>query len=94
MDNKQVKLTEDGLKQLEEELEYLKTKKRKEVSEKIFQRIYRAYPVAADRRSASSFSSSSKQDRTYRRGALSQGKGSVRRNSRTGRSAADYLSAG
>lgn len=35
MDNKQVKLTEDGLKQIEEELEYLKTKKRKEVSEKI-----------------------------------------------------------
>lgn len=35
MDNKQVKLTEDALKQLEEELEYLKTKKRKEVSEKI-----------------------------------------------------------
>lgn len=35
MDNKQVKLTEDGLKQLEEEIEYLKTKKRKEVSEKI-----------------------------------------------------------
>ena len=35
MDNIQVKLTEDGLKQLEEELEYLKTKKRKEVSEKI-----------------------------------------------------------
>lgn len=35
MDNKQVKLTEDGLKQLEEELKYLKTKKRKEVSEKI-----------------------------------------------------------
>lgn len=35
MDNKQVKLTEDGLKQLEEELGYLKTKKRKEVSEKI-----------------------------------------------------------
>lgn len=35
MDNKQVKLTEDGLKQLEEEHEYLKTKKRKEVSEKI-----------------------------------------------------------
>ena len=35
MDNKQVKLTEDGLKQLEEELEYLKAKKRKEVSEKI-----------------------------------------------------------
>lgn len=35
MDNKQVKLTEDGLKQLEEELEYLKTKKRKEASEKI-----------------------------------------------------------
>lgn len=35
MDNKQVKLTEDGLKQLDEELEYLKTKKRKEVSEKI-----------------------------------------------------------
>lgn len=29
MDNKQVKLTEDGLKQLEEELEYLKTKKKK-----------------------------------------------------------------
>lgn len=35
MDNKEVKLTEDGLKQLEEELEFLKTKKRKEVSEKI-----------------------------------------------------------
>ena len=35
MEKKQVKLTEDGLKQLEEELEYLKTKKRKEVSEKI-----------------------------------------------------------
>lgn len=35
MDNKEVKLTENGLKQLEEELEYLKTKKRKEVSEKI-----------------------------------------------------------
>ena len=35
MDKKQVKLTENGLKQLEEELEYLKTKKRKEVSEKI-----------------------------------------------------------
>ena len=35
MENKQVKLTEGGLKQLEEELEYLKTKKRKEVSEKI-----------------------------------------------------------
>ena len=35
MDNKTVKLTESGLKQLEEELEYLKTKKRKEVSEKI-----------------------------------------------------------
>ena len=35
MDNKQIKLTEDGLRQLEEELEYLKTKKRKEVSEKI-----------------------------------------------------------
>ena len=29
MDNKQVKLTEDGLKQLEEELEYLKTKKKR-----------------------------------------------------------------
>ena len=35
MENKQVKLTADGLKQLEDELEYLKTKKRKEVSEKI-----------------------------------------------------------
>lgn len=35
MENKKVKLTESGLKQLEEELEYLKTKKRKEVSEKI-----------------------------------------------------------
>lgn len=35
MDNKEVKLTESGLQQLEEELEYLKTKKRKEVSEKI-----------------------------------------------------------
>ena len=35
MDKKQVKLTENGLKQLEEELEYLKTKKRREVSEKI-----------------------------------------------------------
>lgn len=35
MANKEVKLTESGLKQLEEELEYLKTKKRKEVSEKI-----------------------------------------------------------
>ncbi len=33
--DKQVKLTENGLKQLEDELEYLKTKKRKEVSEKI-----------------------------------------------------------
>ncbi|MCI5892859.1 MAG: transcription elongation factor GreA [Clostridiales bacterium] len=33
--NKEIKLTESGLKQLEEELEYLKTKKRKEVSEKI-----------------------------------------------------------
>lgn len=35
MDKKQVRLTEDGLKQLEERLEYLKTTKRKEVSEKI-----------------------------------------------------------
>lgn len=33
--NKEVKLTREGLQQLEEELEYLKTKKRKEVSEKI-----------------------------------------------------------
>lgn len=33
--NKEVKLTESGLKQLEDELEFLKTKKRKEVSEKI-----------------------------------------------------------
>ncbi len=33
--SKEVKLTESGLKHLEEELEYLKTKKRKEVSEKI-----------------------------------------------------------
>lgn len=33
--SKEVKLTREGLQQLEEELEYLKTKKRKEVSEKI-----------------------------------------------------------
>lgn len=36
MDNsKQVRLTPEGLKKLEDELEYLKTQKRKEVSEKI-----------------------------------------------------------
>lgn len=35
MENKRVTLTAEGLKNLEEELEYLKTKKRKEVSEKI-----------------------------------------------------------
>ncbi len=35
MDNKKITLTNDGLRKLEEELEYLKTKKRKEVSEKI-----------------------------------------------------------
>lgn len=35
MDKKQVTLTASGLEKLEEELEYLKTKKRKEVSEKI-----------------------------------------------------------
>ncbi len=35
MDNKKITLTADGLKKLEEELEYLKTQKRKEVSEKI-----------------------------------------------------------
>lgn len=33
--NKKITLTADGLKKLEDELEYLKTKKRKEVSEKI-----------------------------------------------------------
>lgn len=33
--NKQVTLTPEGLKKLEEEFEYLKTQKRKEVSEKI-----------------------------------------------------------
>ena len=32
---KKITLTVDGLKKLEDELEYLKTKKRKEVSEKI-----------------------------------------------------------
>lgn len=35
MDNKEILLTDEGLKKLEEELEYLKTKKRKEVAEKI-----------------------------------------------------------
>lgn len=35
MENKKITLTSDGLKKLEEEFEYLKTKKRKEVSEKI-----------------------------------------------------------
>ena len=33
--NRKITLTADGLKKLEDELEYLKTKKRKEVSEKI-----------------------------------------------------------
>lgn len=35
MENKQVLLTDEGLKKLEDELEYLKTQKRKEVAEKI-----------------------------------------------------------
>ncbi len=35
MDGKKITLTSEGLKKLEDELEYLKTKKRKEVSEKI-----------------------------------------------------------
>lgn len=35
MESKKITLTSDGLKKLEDELEYLKTKKRKEVSEKI-----------------------------------------------------------
>lgn len=35
MESKKITLTNDGLKKLEDELEYLKTKKRKEVSEKI-----------------------------------------------------------
>ena len=35
MENRKITLTVDGLKKLEDELEYLKTKKRKEVSEKI-----------------------------------------------------------
>ena len=35
MESKKVTLTTEGLEKLEEELEYLKTKKRKEVSEKI-----------------------------------------------------------
>lgn len=35
MDNKEILLTDEGLKKLEDELEYLKTKKRKEVAEKI-----------------------------------------------------------
>ncbi len=35
MENKKITLTSEGLKKLEEEFEYLKTKKRKEVSEKI-----------------------------------------------------------
>lgn len=35
MEAKQILLTDEGLRKLEEELEYLKTKKRKEVAEKI-----------------------------------------------------------
>lgn len=35
METKKITLTSEGLKKLEDELEYLKTKKRKEVSEKI-----------------------------------------------------------
>lgn len=35
MENKQILLTDEGLKKLEEELEYLKTEKRKDVAEKI-----------------------------------------------------------
>lgn len=35
MENKQILLTDEGLKKLEEELEYLKTQKRQEVAEKI-----------------------------------------------------------
>ncbi len=35
MENKQIMLTDEGLQKLEDELEYLKTVKRKEVSEKI-----------------------------------------------------------
>ena len=35
MENKKITLTTEGLQKLEDELEYLKTKKRKEVSEKI-----------------------------------------------------------
>ena len=35
MENKKITLTSEGLKKLEEEFEYLKTQKRKEVSEKI-----------------------------------------------------------
>lgn len=35
MEDKQILLTNEGLKKLEEELEYLKTEKRKEVAEKI-----------------------------------------------------------
>ncbi len=35
MDNKQIMLTDEGLQKLEDELEYLKTVKRKEVSAKI-----------------------------------------------------------
>ena len=35
METKQIMLTDEGLKKLEDELEYLKTVKRKEVSEKI-----------------------------------------------------------
>ena len=35
MENKKITLTSEGLKKLEEEYEYLKTQKRKEVSEKI-----------------------------------------------------------
>lgn len=36
-DNKQVILTYEGVKKIEEELEYLKTVKRKEVSQKLRQ---------------------------------------------------------
>lgn len=39
MESKQIILTPEGLKKLEDELEYLKTQKRKEVSEKIKQAL-------------------------------------------------------
>lgn len=39
MESKQIVLTPEGLKKLEDELEYLKTQKRKEVSEKIKQAL-------------------------------------------------------